>query len=99
MTFQAADTPAMQLQYAREWSSPMCAFPVSGQPPTIIFCGQGATRSADRTPQQRGGMEQRPEAHGQAALAAAGGVRTVAGGKGMPGWPNPRLNHLFSFTC
>jgi hypothetical protein len=44
-------------------------------------------------------MEQRPEAHGQAALAAVGGVRTVAGGKGMPGWPNPRLNHLFSFTC
>jgi hypothetical protein len=43
-------------QYAREWSSPMCAFPVSGQPPTIIFCVQDATRAADRTPQQRRGM-------------------------------------------
>src|SRR5258708_40233460 len=56
MTFQAADTPAKQLHYAREWSSLMCAFPVSGQPPTIIFCVQGATRAADRTPQQRRGM-------------------------------------------
>jgi hypothetical protein len=56
MTFQAADTPAKQLQYVREWSSPMCAFPVSGQPPTVIFRIQGTTRAADRTPQQRLGM-------------------------------------------
>jgi hypothetical protein len=72
---------------------------VSGQPPTIIFCVQGAIRAADRTPQQRRGMQQRPEAHGQATLAAVGRFRTVADDKGMPGWPNPRLNHLFSFTC
>jgi len=56
MTFQAADTPQKQLQYAREWSSLMCGFPVSGQPPTVIFCVQDATRAADRTPQQRLGM-------------------------------------------
>jgi hypothetical protein len=24
---------------------------------------------------------------------------SVAGGKGMPGWPDLRLSHLFSFTC
>jgi hypothetical protein len=88
-----------QLQYAKEWSSPMCASPVSDQPRTIIFCVQGATRAADRTPQQRRGVEQRPEAHGQATLAAVGRARTVAGSKGMLGWPNPRLNHLSSFTC
>jgi hypothetical protein len=34
----------------------MYAFPVSGQPPTIIFYVQGKTRAADRTPQQRLGM-------------------------------------------
>jgi hypothetical protein len=72
----------------------MCAFSVSGQPPTVVFCVQGTTRAADRTPQQRLGMQQRPEAHGQAA-PVAGRVRAVAGGKGMPGWPNLRLNHLF----
>jgi hypothetical protein len=77
----------------------MCAFSVSGQPPTIIFCVQGATRAADRTPHQRRGMEQRPEAHGQATLAAVGRIRTVAGGKSMPGRPNPRLNHLFSLRA
>jgi hypothetical protein len=76
----------------------MCAFPVSGQPPTVIFCVHGATRAADRTLQQRLGMEQRPEAHCQAALPTAGRARTVIGGKGMPGWPNIRLSHLFSFT-
>jgi hypothetical protein len=64
----------------------------------IIFCVQGATRAADRTPQQRRGMEQRPEAHSQATLVAVDRVRTVAGGKGMPGWPNPRLNHLFPYV-
>jgi hypothetical protein len=73
----------------------MVAFPVSGQPPTVIFGGQGATRAADRTPQQRLGMEQRPEAHGQAALATAGRARTAIGRKGMPGWPDIRLGHLF----
>jgi hypothetical protein len=77
----------------------MCGFLVSGQPPTVIFCVQGAIRAADRTPQQRRGVQQRPEAHGQAALVAVGRVRTVAGGKGMPGWPDLRLSHLFSFTC
>jgi hypothetical protein len=82
----------------------MCAFPASGQPPTVIFRVQGTTRAADRTPQQRLGMQQRPKAHGQAALAPAGRVRVncaicVNGATGMPGWPNPRLNHLFSFTC
>jgi len=49
-------TPAGQLRYAREWSSPMCGFPVSGQPPAVIFCVHGATRAADRTLQQRLGM-------------------------------------------
>jgi hypothetical protein len=39
-----------------EWSSPVCAFPTSGQPPTVIFCVQGTTRAADRAPQQRLGM-------------------------------------------
>jgi hypothetical protein len=48
----------------------MCGFLVSGQPPTVIFCVQGAIRAADRTPQQRLGVQQRPEAHCQAALAA-----------------------------
>jgi hypothetical protein len=38
------------------WLSPMCAFPASGQPPAVIFCGQGITRAAGRTPQQRLGM-------------------------------------------
>jgi hypothetical protein len=97
MTFQAADTLATQ--HVREWSSPMCAFPVSGQPPTVIFCVRSITRAADRTPQQRLGMQQRPEARCQAALAAVGRGRAVAGAGGMPGWPDPRLNHLFSFTC
>jgi hypothetical protein len=49
-------TPAKKPGYAREWSSPMSAFPASGQPPTVIFCVQGTTRAADRTPQQRLGM-------------------------------------------
>jgi len=40
-------------EYAREWSSPMCAFPASGQPPAVIFGVQGITRAAGRTPQQR----------------------------------------------
>ena len=31
----------------------------------------------------------------QAALAAVGRVRTVAGGEGTPGWPGPRFSHLF----
>jgi hypothetical protein len=39
-----------------EWSSLMCGFEVSGQPPTVIFCVQDATRAADRTLQQRLGM-------------------------------------------
>ena len=56
MTFQAAGTPAKQLQYAREWSSPMSGFPVSGHPPAVIFCVQGGTRAADGTLQQRLGM-------------------------------------------
>jgi len=34
----------------------MCGFPVSGQPPAVIFCVHGATRAADRTLQQRLGM-------------------------------------------
>jgi hypothetical protein len=34
----------------------MCGFPASGQPPTVIFCVQDATRAADRTLQQRLGM-------------------------------------------
>jgi hypothetical protein len=73
----------------------MCALPVSGQPPTVIFCVQDATHAADRAPQERLGMQQRPEAHCQATLAAVGHVRTVtAGDEGMVGWPNPRLNHL-----
>jgi len=77
----------------------MCGFPVSGQPPAVIFCVHGATRAADRTLQQRLGVQQRPEALCQAAPAAAGRVRTVAGGKDMPGRPDPRYSHLFSFTC
>jgi hypothetical protein len=76
----------------------MCGFPVSGQPPAVIFCVHGATRAADRTLQQRLGMEQRPEALCQATLAS-GRVRAVAGGKDMPDWPDLRLSHLFSFTC
>jgi hypothetical protein len=76
----------------------MCAFLSGGQPPAVIFCVQDITRAADRTPQQRLGMEQRPEAHGQAALAPAGRVR-VNGASGMPGWPDPRLSHLFSLMC
>jgi hypothetical protein len=56
MTFQAADGPAKQLQDAREWSSPICGSPVSGQPPAVIFCVQAASRAADRTPQQRLGV-------------------------------------------
>jgi hypothetical protein len=55
MTFQAGGTPAKKPEYAREWSSPMCAFPASGQPPAVIFGGQGITR-AGRTRQQRLGM-------------------------------------------
>jgi hypothetical protein len=39
--------------YASGWSSPMHAFPASGQPPAVIFCVQGTTRAADRTLQQR----------------------------------------------
>jgi len=81
-----------------EWSSPICAFLVSGQPPTVIFCVQGTTRAADLAPQQRLGMQQRPEAHCQMALAPARRV-CVNGANGMPGWPNPRVNHLSSFTC
>jgi hypothetical protein len=77
----------------------MSGFPVSGQPPTVIFFGQDAIRAADRTLQQRLGMQQRPEAHCQAALAFAGRVRTVAARKCMPGWPKLCLNHLLSFTC
>jgi hypothetical protein len=77
----------------------MCRIPVSAQPQAVIFCVQGATRAADRTPQQRLGMKQRPQAHCQATLDAAGRVRTVANRKGMPRWPNARLSHLFSFTC
>ena len=38
------------------WSSPIGAFPVSGQPPAVIFCVQSTTRAADRTLQQRLGM-------------------------------------------
>jgi hypothetical protein len=76
----------------------MCAFPASGQPPTVIFCVQGTIRAADRTPQQRLGMQQRPQAHCQAALAPVGRVR-VNGANGMPGWPDPRLNHLLSSMC
>ena len=72
----------------------MCALPVSGQPPTVIFCVQAATRAVDRAFQQRLGMQQRPEPHCQAALAAAGRVRAVAGGKATPGRPEPRPNHL-----
>jgi hypothetical protein len=34
----------------------MCGFSVSGQPPTVIFCVHGATRTADRASQQRLGM-------------------------------------------
>ena len=56
MTFQFADTPAQQLPYAIERSAPMCASPVSGQPPTVIFCVRATTRAADRTLQQRLGM-------------------------------------------
>jgi hypothetical protein len=56
MTFQAGGTPAKKLEYARQWSSPMCAFPASGQPPTVIFCVQDTTRPGDQTPQQRLGM-------------------------------------------
>lgn len=78
----------------REWSSPMYAFPASGQPPTVIFCVQGITRDADRTPQQRLGMKRRPQAHCQATLAPADRVR-VNGANGMPNRPDPRLNHLF----
>jgi hypothetical protein len=74
----------------------MCAFPASGKPPTVIFCVQGTTRAADRTPQQRLGMQQRPEARRQAAPAAVGRGRAVPGGKDMPGLRNLRLNHLFS---
>jgi hypothetical protein len=77
----------------------MCTFPVSGQPPAIIFCAQGITGAADRTTQQRLRMQQRPEAHCHATLAAADRVRAVARGMAMPGWPEPRLNHLLSFTC
>jgi hypothetical protein len=71
--------------------------PVRGQPPPVIFCVQGTTCAADRAPQQRLGMQQRPEAQGQAARAAAG--RAIAAGKGMPGGPELCLNHLISFTC
>lgn len=56
MTFQAGGTPAKKPEYAREWSSPICAFPASGQPPAVIFGVQGITRAAGRTPQQRLGM-------------------------------------------
>jgi hypothetical protein len=56
MTFQAGGTPAKKPKYAKEWSSPMCAFPASGQPPAVIFGVQGITRAAGRTPQQRLGM-------------------------------------------
>jgi hypothetical protein len=56
MTLQAGGTPAKKLEYVREWSSPMCAIPASGQPPTVIFCVQGITRAVGRTPQQRLGM-------------------------------------------
>jgi hypothetical protein len=65
----------------------------------IIFCGQGTTSVANRALQQRLGMQQRPEAHCQAALAAAGRVRAVGGGKGMLCRPELRLNHRSSFTC
>jgi hypothetical protein len=84
MTFQTGGTLAKKLEYAMEWSSPMCAFPASGQPPTVIFCVQDTTRAADQTPQQRLGMEQRPQAHGQATLAPVGCVR-VNGAGGMLG--------------
>jgi hypothetical protein len=43
-------------------------------------------------------MQQRPEPHCQAALAAVGGAYTVAGGNGMPRSPNLRLNHLFPLS-
>jgi hypothetical protein len=43
-------------------------------------------------------MQQRPEPHCQAALAAVGCAPAVADGNGMLGSPNPRLNHLFSLS-
>jgi hypothetical protein len=47
MTFQLPLRPQKQLRYANEWSSPMCGFPLSGQPPTVIFRVQGAIHAAD----------------------------------------------------
>jgi hypothetical protein len=76
----------------------MGAFPASGQSPAVIFCVQGIIRAADQTPQQRLGMQHRPEVSSRATLAPADRVR-VNGASGMPGWPDPRLTHLFSFTC
>jgi hypothetical protein len=76
----------------------MCSFPASGQPPTVIFYVQSTARAANRPPQQGLGMQQRPEPHSQAALAAAGCAHAVADGNGMPGSPNPRLNHLFPLS-
>jgi hypothetical protein len=76
----------------------MCTFPVSGQPPTVIFCAQDITGAADRTTQQRLGVQQRPEAHGHATLAHGDRVCAVASGQAMPDWPEPRLDHLLSST-
>jgi len=45
------------------------------------------------------GMQQRPEPHCQAAFAGIGCARAVTDGNGMPGSPNPRVNHLFSLIC
>jgi hypothetical protein len=73
----------------------MGAFPASGQPLTVIFYVQSTARAANRAPQQGLCMQQRPEPHSQAALAAVGRAHAVTDGNGMPGSPDPRLNHLF----
>src|ERR1051326_1367178 len=94
---QAGGTPAAKPGYARRWSSPLCAFPAGGQPPPVIFWVQGLISPVGRAPQRRLGVQQRPQAHGQAVLARAGCIR-AGGVGGMPGWPGPCLGHLLSLT-
>jgi hypothetical protein len=65
----------------------------------VIFYAGSTIRAADRAPQQGLGMQQRPEPHCQAAHAAAGRARAVAGGNGIWSSPGPCLNHLSSFIC
>jgi hypothetical protein len=76
----------------------MCAFPASGQPPTVIFYIRSTARAVNRAPQQGLGVQQRPEPHCQAAVSAVGCARAVADGNGIPGSRNLRLNHLFPLS-